>query len=78
MKKLLLLFTILCVNVSAQESTSITQDTVQSNDAINAPTSVMQNTQVNSGVTFDSFGGGVTCARATFQAGLISCLQISK
>lgn len=51
--------------------TTITQDTVQSNDAINAPTSVMQNTQVNSGVTHDSYGGGVSCARTTLQAGVI-------
>lgn len=69
--KYLIIIMFLCVNVSAQESTSITQDTVQSNDAINAPTSVMQNTQVNSGVTFDSYGGGVTCARSTFQFGVI-------
>lgn len=71
MKYLLLILAVLCVNVSAQEATNITQDTVQSNDAINAPTSVMQNTQVNSGVTFDSYGGGVTCARPTFQFGVI-------
>lgn len=51
--------------------TTITQDTVQSNDAINSPTSVMQNTQVNSGVTHDAYGGGVSCARSTLQAGAI-------
>ncbi len=56
-------------------NTTITQDTVQSNDAINAPTSVMQNTQVNSGVTHDSYGGGVSCARTTMQMGAISSVD---
>ena len=51
--------------------TSITNDNVQANDAINSPTSVMSNTQVNSGVTFDSYGAGVTCARTTIQIGAI-------
>lgn len=57
------------------DNTSITQDTIQQNDAINSPTSVMQNTQVNSGVTFDSFGGGVTCAKSTLQMGAISSVD---
>lgn len=53
------------------DTTNITQDTVQENEAINAPTSVMQNTQVNSGVTHDYYGGGVACAKTTLQGGLI-------
>ncbi|MCH9735906.1 MAG: hypothetical protein K0U78_15360 [Actinomycetia bacterium] len=73
MKNLILAFTLLgSVPVLADPpDTNITQDTVQSNDAINAPTSVMQNTQVNSGVTHDAYGGGVSCARTTLQAGVI-------
>lgn len=74
MKKLsLIIFLLGSANLLADppENTTITQDTIQQNDAINAPTSVMQNTQVNSGVTHESFGEGVSCARTTIQGGLI-------
>lgn len=76
MKNLSLLLILVMGSVSAAEpinppDTNITQDTVQSNDAINNPTSVMQNTQINSGVTHDSYGGGVSCSRTTLQAGVI-------
>ena len=71
MRFLILMF-VSCFAFAAEVvDTSITQDTVQTNDAINSPTSVMQNTQVNSGVTHDSFGGGVSCSRATLQSGVI-------
>ena len=73
MFKLLLPLLFLCgvVNASELDSTNITQDTMQQNEAVNSPTSVMSNTQVNSGVTFDSYGAGVSCARATVQMGAI-------
>jgi len=73
MKYLFLIIILLSTSVFAAENdlTSITNDNVQANDAINSPTSVMSNTQVNSGVTFDSYGAGVTCARTTIQIGAI-------
>ena len=72
MKNVIILTSLLCFNVSANEFndlSSITQDTNQQNSSINSPTSVMNNTQVNGGVTFDSYGAGVTCSRPTMQVG---------
>jgi len=60
-----------CATLANDDVNSITNDTVQQNDATVSPTSVMSNTQVNSGTTFDSYGGGVTCARATFNIGTV-------
>jgi len=73
MKTLILITALFCSSALAQDSdfNSITNDTVQANDAINSPTSIMSNTQINSGVTFDSYGAGVTCARTTIQIGAI-------
>ena len=70
MKKLLVAL-LFCGSISANDLTSLAQDTNQSNEAIVSPTSVMSNTQINSGVTFDSYGGGVTCARPTIQVGAV-------
>ena len=69
MKNVIILTSLFCFNVLADDLTSINQDTNQKNSSINSPTSVMSNTQVNGGVTFDSYGGGVTCARSTVQVG---------
>lgn len=64
-----------CGTASANDLTSMTQDAIQQNESVNAPTSVMSNTQVNSGVTFDSYGGGVTCSRTTVQMGATSSIN---
>lgn len=75
MKNVILLSVLVCSAVSANEVTSMTQDTIQQNESVNSPTSVMSNTQVNSGVTFDSYGGGVTCSRTTMQLGATSSVN---
>ena len=73
MKALILLIALTSVSSLAADgmANSMTQDAIQQNESVNSPTSVMSNTQVNSGTTFDSYGGGVTCARATWQMGAI-------
>ena len=58
----------LCVGQTV-DNDSVTNFSDQDNDAVNAPTSIMSNTQVNGGVTRDHFGGGVACSRATLQIG---------
>jgi hypothetical protein len=74
MKKLILILALTSLSAIADDEVyagTMTQDAIQQNTASNAPTSVMSNTQLNGGTTFDSYGGGVTCSRATFQGGMI-------
>lgn len=71
MKKILLgLALIPCISFGATvNNDSVNNFSDQENEAVNAPTSIMSNTQVNGGVTHDTFGGGVACSRATLQVG---------
>lgn len=73
MKKLIIATSLLwSANLLADPTNAVlTQDTMQNNTATVAPTSVMQNTQVNDAITHDSYGGGVSCARATMNAGIV-------
>lgn len=57
------------------DNDSINNQASQQNYSTSSPTSVMSNTQVNSGTTFDSYGGGVTCARATFNIGAVGTVD---
>ena len=75
MKNLLLITSIFtCSAIANDTNSSIDNMASQQNYSTSSPTSVMSNTQVNSGTTFDSYGGGVTCARATFNLGTVGTI----
>ena len=77
MKRLLLITAIASCNAHSNnvDNDSINNQASQQNYSTSSPTSVMSNTQVNSGTTFDSYGGGVTCARATFNIGAVGAVD---
>jgi len=59
-------------SLSAMAETGVmSQNNAQENQSVNSPTSVMSNTQINGGVSHDSYGGGVNCSRTTWQVGAV-------